>query len=240
MTIHNPYWDEVKSLAVPARHSWQGPQIGAEMSTSEVLAHIRDCRDDAEADTLVRRWAQQAADMIRIRLNFVRKYCWSVPSPDAVDFVIAAANDRILDPIAGTGYWAYLLTQGGVDCLAFDENPPAVERDDNEWHPNSATFTHVEQADAVDTVKAHGHDRTLFLSWPPNSPLAHDILTAYPGNRVIYLGENKHGCTGDSAFFELLDWEWTISEFFVLSQWDTIHDALWVFDRDGIHDGGEP
>ncbi|BCZ25284.1 hypothetical protein MTY59_51390 [Mycobacterium senriense] len=29
----------------------------------------------------------------------------------------------LLDPIAGTGYWAYLLTQLGVDVVCYDLNP---------------------------------------------------------------------------------------------------------------------
>lgn len=57
-------------------------------------------------------------------------------------------------------------------------------------------------------------DHALFLCWPPyDKPLAHDALRAYQGDHLFFCGEGDGGCTGDEAFFRLLEDEWERLEF---------------------------
>lgn len=165
-------------------------------------------------------------------------YAWAVPSPDALDFVARRSGGYLIDPIAGTGYWAYLLSARGIDCLAFDQNPPQAGENKNLWHPNATPFMEVVELDAVDAVKQHGKSRSLFLSWPPyKSSVAHDVLQAYTGDTLIYIGEGRRGCTADNDFFDLIEKEWRLGDVHLLPQWDGIHDFIGVFRR--IRKGGE-
>lgn len=52
-------------------------------------------------------------------------------------------------------------------------------------------------------------EKVLVLCWPlHNDDMASRALAAFRGDFVIYLGEGRDGCTGDSAFFDMLEREW--------------------------------
>lgn len=206
--IDNPYWEQVKDLVEPT--GWNGAlEIGSLHSKQDI--HLNA-------------WTVRAACST--------KYAWTVTSEESVDFVAEHAGGKLIDPLAGTGYWCYLLAQSGVDCVAYDLNPPKVGLDANHWHSDTGTWFPVMTADAVEAVQVAGADRTLLLAWPPNADeLAHDVLTAYRGNRVIFIGEGQGGCTGDEDFFSVLDKEWTeVASHLPVRFWG-IHDGIQVFDR---------
>ena len=95
MTIDNPYWEAVKDCV--AADSLRGNPVAGEflldLSVKENMARSPN------------------------RQRLVRKYCWTVPDPETVAFVAKHAQGGLVDPIAGTGYWAYLLAQVGVDVV---------------------------------------------------------------------------------------------------------------------------
>jgi hypothetical protein len=135
------------------------------------------------------------------------QYSWTVTDPDTVEFVREHAGPMLIDPLAGSGWWAWLLGQDHVDVLASDENPPNGTSDNN-WHRGSA-HVQIARMDAVDAVAQANQSRTLLLSWPPyDSDIGARILDAYRGNRVIYIGETAGGCCGDDRMFDLLDQGW--------------------------------
>src|SRR4051812_37608789 len=119
--IDNPYWDAVKDHATPMdRHySAGGLQIG------DFMAPRMHADDERFHERLVF-WEK--------RRELAAKYSWSVPDPGAIDFVVEHSRGRLVDPIAGTGYWTYLLTQSGVDCVAYDTIPPTPASEENRWH----------------------------------------------------------------------------------------------------------
>jgi hypothetical protein len=55
------------------------------------------------------------------RDELVHLYSWAIPNEDALRAI--AAHGPILEVGAGNGYWAQLLTERGVDVLAFDPVP---------------------------------------------------------------------------------------------------------------------
>ena len=112
------------------------------------------------------------------RQLLVRKYSWTIP--DTVAFIANHAQGALVDPIAGTGYWAYLLTYVGVDVVCYDLNPGTALAT-NGWHDDDLCV----RVCAKDRAEAAGlhPDRTLFLSWPPpGQDVGARILTAYNGN----------------------------------------------------------
>src|SRR5262249_15426636 len=141
------------------------------------------------------------------RQRLVRKYCWTIPDPETVAFVARHAQGGLVDPTAGTGYWAYLLGQLGVDVACYDLNP-GVELHNNGWHGDDL-YAEVCAKDCAEAA-ALPPDRPLFLSWPPYAMnIGARILTAYQGERVIYVGEARGGGTGDDEMPLILDRDWT-------------------------------
>lgn len=146
-------------------------------------------------------------------------YAYAIPSPATLRWVADVAQGRpLLEVGAGRGYWAHQLAEIGVPTSAFDSHPPdratnnafpAAPGQTVTWHP---TATPPSSTD--DLVAAHA-DHALFLCWPPGweNPMASTLLAAYQeagGSSLIYIGEARGGRTADSAFFDLLEKEWTL------------------------------
>ena len=164
------------------------------------------------------------------RHDLVDQYAWTITDPATVAFVAEHAGPRVLDPLAGTGYWAHLLGQHGVDVHASDLNPPGS--DGNHWHRAGVTYAPIEADDAVDSTRAHGHNRTLLLSWPPyDNPLGWDIVHAYQGDRIVYIGEGWGGCCGDDGMFRLFECDWVEVARHAPVQYMGMHDFVTVYDR---------
>ncbi|MEE6176255.1 hypothetical protein [Mycobacterium sp. 050134] len=205
--IHNPYWDAVK-------HCVETETVGGE----PVVGYFSVDRSVEE-------------NMARTpnRQRLVRKYCWTIPDPDTVAFVAEHADGGLVDPIAGTGYWAYLLGQLGVDVACYDLNP-GTALVTNGWHDEDL-YAWVHAKDCVEAVEMHP-DRTLFLSWPPHGQdVGARILTAYRGARVIYVGDGRGGATGDERMHQILDTEWSEVDSRQPVLWWGQHDRVTVYER---------
>lgn len=166
-----------------------------------------------------------------------RKYAYAIPDPDSLAFVAKHLGPRAIEIGAGTGYWAWMLSQMGIDILAFDRTPPDkvpngyfTPRDEKK--PKTLVKTWFEVATGeVDALTLHP-DRTLFLCWPPyGDSLADECLQAYQGNRFVFIGECGGGCTGDDAFFERLGKEWEEVASHAIVQWSCINDYIAVYER---------
>lgn len=67
---------------------------------------------------------QRLADLPS-RTFLCRAYSWAVPCPDALDWMDRTLDGRpVVEVGAGMGYWAWQLTQLGVDVVAYDLHPP--------------------------------------------------------------------------------------------------------------------
>ena len=140
------------------------------------------------------------------REQFVETYSWSIPSPRDIAWIKDKLNGQdVVEIGAGAGYWAWQLSQAGVDVVAYDVNP--VEDGDNGWTVAQSSY-HTVLRDDASAAKAHPH-RALMICWPRYShPMAAHGLASYAGDTVIYIGESDGGCTADGSFFELLEAEW--------------------------------
>lgn len=166
-----------------------------------------------------------------LRKRLIPKYTWTITDPQTVQFVAGHCTGRVIDPMAGTGYWAYLLRQFGVRVISSDANPPAEDSDANFWHPNVKPWTTIRRADAVDAATLSDTDNTLLLSWPPVSDCAYKTLSAFAGNRLIYIGENNPDACADNLFYALRDSEWTLYAATDPVQYDGVRDYVTVYDR---------
>jgi hypothetical protein len=203
-TINNPYWDAVHTYVTADRFDG-APVID--------LWPLDKPRSNVE------------------RTDMVKRYAWTITDPDTVAFVAKHSNGRIIDPLAGTGYWGWLLAQHGIDAVSYDLNPPEADTEHNQWHRNVAAHSTVHRLAAAEAVALHP-DRTLLLAWPPyDEPVGAKVLNAYRGDRVIYIGEGNGGCCGDDDMFAALERDWAETVDHRPVQWFGMHDWVTVYDR---------
>ena len=207
MTINNPFWEAVKHCV--EADSFRGTPVVGEFRLDRTV--------------------EESMARSPNRQRMVRKYCWTIPDPETVAFVAKHTEGGLVDPIAGTGYWAYLLAQVGVDVVCYDLNPGRALLT-NGWHDEDL-YAEVSAKDCGEAVVLHS-DRTLFLSWPPHGQdVGARILMAYKGKRVIYVGEARGGGTGDDEMHRILDTDWTEVGSREPVQWWGVHDRVTVYRR---------
>jgi hypothetical protein len=123
--ILNPYWDIVKDIPgdeimMRFDNRWQ-PASYPPMSMFEALGR-------AEEREAYETWTKEKG-----RSTLVKKYSWAIPSPESIEWIVKVLDGRpVVEIGAGTGYWAWLLTQAGVDIRCYDHRPPGMGY--NEWH----------------------------------------------------------------------------------------------------------
>lgn len=172
-----------------------------------------------------RRGCPACNDYCQARSTLASKYAWAVPTDEALEVLAGVAP--ILEIGAGTGYWASLLRERGVDILAYDTNPY-----ENHWCNGSWGDVLI-----GGTEQAGLHpDRALFLCWPPyNTSMAGDALKLYTGSTLVLVGEAEGGCTGGDDLWDQLDADnWCEVKYLDLPNWPGIHDNLSVWHRGGI------
>ncbi|MGY4102706.1 hypothetical protein ACW2Q0_24575 [Nocardia sp. R16R-3T] len=158
-------------------------------------------------------------------------YAYAVPSPETIEWVREFADGRPLVELgAGRGYWAAQLAAAGMTVDAYDSEPPnsapnpsfpSGRGQHDVWYPvqDLATYAGVDKSRAV-----------LFLCWPPGwgSSMASEALDEFEragGDRLVFIGEEVGGKTGDDAFFAMLADRWQ------LAAQDTEH-ISWPRNRD--------
>jgi hypothetical protein len=172
------------------------------------------------ADDTIKQW--------RCREVWTRMYAWAIPDQPALE--LCAAHGPIVEIGAGTGYWAKLLREMGVDVVAYDQAPPRADGETNVYHLH--TPQHSEVLDGGPEKAAEHSDRALMLCWPPyNDSMASDCLARYEGSTLIYVGEGDGGCTGDGRFHETLREEWEEVTYLHLPTYPGIHDYIAVYRR---------
>lgn len=156
-----------------------------------------------------------------------RQYCYTVTDPDTVAFVAEHLGARAVDPMAGSGYWAYVLRQAGVDVVACDAVPPPSP--DNIWHYDAQQqWVPVKQGNAIDTLAAAG-SRSWLLSWPPGGVNMAPVVKSFSGDRVVYLGEGPDTCGNALEVLDSSGWRVVASHDPV--KWFGLKDFAVVFER---------
>lgn len=132
------------------------------------------------------------------RKKLCKTFAWSIPSPaDILWMRDVLAGRSVVEIGAGSGYWAWQLTQLGIDVIAYDNKTWEFE---HEWFD-------VVEGDA--TSAALHNERALLLVWPPyGDPMASETLNTYDGDLLVYVGEGPDGCTGDETFHDQLAANW--------------------------------
>lgn len=193
MALANPYLDFFRALPESFRRNPALPLFAAESASPE--------------------WLQFKAAV-------ARHFAWAVPTDEAIACIGRHAPGGMIEIGAGSGYWAWLLRQTGIDALAFDSDPPQFR------------WSEVAHSDGLDAL-AHSPQCTLLLCWPPwGSTMALDALTVYGGDCVVYVGEWMLG-SAEARFFALLVALFEAVDTVELPQWHGRDDRLSVWRRRG-------
>jgi hypothetical protein len=161
------------------------------------------------------------------RFDMCGTYSWAICSPGDMTWMREILGGRgVMEPGAGSGYWAWQMEQAGIDVAAYEPNEQGPG---NTFARRTWTALLRDDHDAP----KHHPDRALFLCWPSYAePWAAQSLACYTGDLLIYCGEGEGGCTADDGFFELRDAEWEeIADCPAHVSYWGIHDYLTAYRR---------
>lgn len=159
---------------------------------------------------------------------FTKEYGWSVPSKEAIQKIKEfVGQDKVIEIGSGHGMWAKLMIDNGITVAATDSFSHRAG-----FVSQKKPFTEVEDLEAIAALKKYGAYNVLMLSWPPcGDKMASNSLKTFNGNKSIFIGEGKGGCTGDDEFFDILSDNWKQIELVAIPRWFAIHDYLSLFVR---------
>ncbi len=165
--------------------------------------------------------------------RLVRRYAWAIPCESALQSI--QCFGPLVEVGAGTGYWARLLAERGVDIICYDRHPPG----DGKSHYRGP-FYPVRRGGSYSLGRVSAK-RNLLLGWPPHKEsMGQNCLKRFRGRYVIYIGEGEGGRTADSAFHQALKRDWKQVESFHLMQWEDMHDQGWIYERRASHSATGP
>jgi len=161
--------------------------------------------------------------------SFIEFYGYSVPSKDAVEKSYEfCGSDKILGICSGLGTWEYLFRLSGLEVTATDVGSSGGYAVDFK-----KTRTPIEKINHMTAIKKYGlSHNVLFMSWPPlESSIAVEAVRAFPGSKVIYIGECYGGCTANKDFFSLLNKSFVLKETIRIPSWVGIYDKMYFYVR---------
>jgi len=174
--------------------------------------------------------------MIEHRARFCREFCFTVPDPRTLEFIEKhLPKQPVLDPMAGTGYWAWMLSQLGfevkasdlfpVDCQAKNFYHPGLERP---YYPVALQDAKAAVLDCVIRNTPH----TVVLSWVPyEDTVGEELLELTKATHILYIGEERGGCCGTDKMFDILESKWRLLHSHRPWQFPGIHDYVSIWER---------
>ena len=148
--------------------------------------------------------AGEPLDVTVTRDYLTQVFACAICSPGTLAWLVDALDGTpVVEMGAGTGYWAWLLTQAGVDVVAYDREPRDGPHRVDLSPDLSRGYVPVRRGGPRDVA---GHaDRALLLVWPPHrAPMAAGALDAFAGDLLVHVGE-FYGATGNARFFKMLE-----------------------------------
>lgn len=112
---------------------------------------------------------------------------------------ICANITGIVELGAGVGWLGDWLCKYGVNLQASIDN--------KSWSdfPQDRYLDIVEQMDSLEYLRCYPDVELFILAWPEEDDLASQIWQALrPGQHLLYIGENRGGCTANNIFFDFV------------------------------------
>ncbi len=100
---------------------------------------------------------------------------------------------------AGVGWLGHWLCKYGIRIQSSIDNKTWPD------FPQDRYLDIVQQMDSLDYLRLHPEVELFILAWPQEDNLASRIWQALrPGQHLLYIGEDRGGCTANNFFFELV------------------------------------
>lgn len=100
---------------------------------------------------------------------------------------------------AGIGWLGHWLGKYGVKIQASIDNKTWPD------FPKDQYLDIVEEMDSLDYILLNPKVELFILAWPQEDELATRIWQALqPGQRLLYIGEDRDGCTANNVFLDLI------------------------------------
>lgn len=117
-------------------------------------------------------------------------------------------NRKCLEIMSGTGMLSRSLQDFNVSIRATDDF--SWKFDDNTWITESSQWCCVEKFDCISAIQRYGVDVDIIIcSWPYINDIAYQSLlkmrSINPDCVMIYIGEDKGGCTASEEFFKAVE-----------------------------------
>lgn len=152
--------------------------------------------------------------------NFQSNFAWAVPTEKAIrEISNFIGNEKTLEVGAGLGLWSRLLQLKNLDIIATDNFSSHVDK-------FKKRYCDVEEIDAISALNKYDRRNVLLIIWPPMTNMSSEILKQFKGNKLIYIGEDKGGCTANNEFFEILSQQWSLYKMIEIPQWTGVSDFV--------------
>lgn len=167
-------------------------------------------------------------DLAERRRELASLLSWAIPTDAALEVLSKYAP--LVECGAGMAYWLALLRARGVDAIGYDLNRPGRR---NTYHRSARRpWTEIQRLSSLKAARRHP-DRTLLLCWPPydDDAASYNVLRAYRGDVLIYIGETA---SGSVRFHRELALNWTLVEELELPHWPRLEDRVMVYRRNAV------
>lgn len=151
--------------------------------------------------------------------QFSKRISWTIPSRQLINNCTSFIGvNEVLSVASGQGLVEHLLQLKNVNIHATD----AFIDDRNRKCLITPLFCDVEHLDYVKAIKKYKTSKILMINWPQQySEMARDALRMFKGNKFIYIGEEKTGCTATDGFFDEVKKKWKCIKRFNMPHFDT-------------------
>ena len=166
--------------------------------------------------------AEESISVTRKKLR--KKFAFAIPTNHALRSILDVGNE-IVEIGAGSGYWAYLLDREGATVRAYDNGSWSSFFNGDRW---------FDVKRGGPGMLRHYPNAVALIVWPPyDEPMAFEVAKRIRvGNYLVYVGEGRGGCTGDDAFFNLLESDFERIGGTAIPQWWGLHDHLDIYRRE--------
>lgn len=176
-------------------------------------------------------------ELFKMREHYINNFGFALLSHKLINSLSEQLKDKnVLEVGSGTGFLSYCLQNEGVFVTPLDEKPIQ-----NNQYNFTTCYTDLVISEASEYIKdsfTKNPFDSIIMSWPSyETDFAHNVLkNMKKGQQLYYCGENYGGCTGNDAFFDLLDTKTVLNEKLTEQLhtdsllWPGLHDSWYVFD----------
>ena len=158
------------------------------------------------------------------RKQYTKTFSWAIFDIFTIMSIINfAENQIILEVASGNGFLSKLIELLGGEIIPTEPM--------NGYCDFKLFYSRIRKLNAVEAVIKYPTN-VLLMCWPSYlDNYAINALQLFNGDKFIFIGEDKYGCTANDAFFDYLEEKWTLAKKINIQNWYGIYDTLNFYER---------